>query len=225
MSINGDSLSSVNAISEFEMRLILVVFAFLGLVGVPSGVTAQQQQVVLTYHRTLLGEGDNQLLVLIAYRPPHRDFLALVFDPQDPLGFKGHDFTVDCAARTRSTRTRYFLWDSDHTRARHAEKLELTLERRYGIPLGAFNRFVACDRGHESRSTIVGHQEALAEGRKWQRLNATSAVLNRLSCEQLLQLMSDAMAEYRFSPEFARISERTLAVARSKRCEWSNDFR
>ena len=164
------------------------------------------------------------MLLLIAERPSHGDFLALVFDSNDAQGYRSHDLDYDCARRTYSAGGRYVSWENPG-RFQYAENLAVTLQRRYAISPGALNRVVVCDRAHEGGGTVEGHEQAVEEGRKWQRLNASPAILRQMPCDELLQLMSDAMTEYRFSEQFARISDRTLAVARSKRCEWTNDFR
>jgi len=203
------------------MRLILVLVALIAVGGVPSIAAAQQDNVI--YHRVMLEEGDDQLLMMVATDAPRKEFLVWAFDPRVPSGYTRYYGRYDCAAtRKLVADERRVGWEGDYL---DDASLPDRLEGRFGIESEPFQRGILCGRLHEGGATVLGYEQALAEGRQWQRLNLSSAAMGRLSCEQLLVLMSDAMTEYGFSPEFARISDRTLTVARSRRCEWTNDFR
>ncbi len=220
-SVKSPAPHFATAALEIEMRLLLTLCVLLAVGGVPSVATAQQDNVI--YHGMVMEEGDDRLLLMVATDAPRREFLVWAFDPQVPSGYTRYYGRYDCAATRRLVADeRRVGWDGPY---QGEEDFADRVERRFGIESEPFQRGILCGRLHEGGLTVVGYEQALAEGRQWQRLNATSAAMGRLSCEQLLELMSDAMTEYGFSPDFARISERTLAVARSKRCEWTNDFR
>jgi hypothetical protein len=199
------------------VRLALTLSVLVVLAWFPSKASAQAQAD--TYYKVLLEEGDDRMLGFVAERPYYRDIIAILIDPNDPSGFTAHEIRYDCAGQTYGNTSHRFTWD--RRAVGRAEQLEHTLQRRFGMDYGSFNRQIVCDRAHERGGAFNGLEEALAEGRQWQRFNPSSAVLSRSSCEQLSALMSEAISEYGFGSEFARFRLRIIPVAQSKRCEWS----